>query len=373
MKFLSNKKVLLISTEKWGVNFVSKHHYACELINNGNIVYFLNPPDKTIKDFIIEKLFNYDKLYLIKYPLKFRGLNKLPKFINDYITKPEINKILKTMRYIDLVWSFDPFRYQNMNLFNAKKKIYYCADPHLTNKESIIAKSADLVLTPSNLLADQFKGLNDNVFNIGHGVSNVFFEDINEINGIVMPGRNKLKVGCVGNLNNTNISKIVLHEIIITNSNLDFIFIGPTGDSNLSLQNNGSDKKYFEKLMILDNVYFLGAKHYTELPSYYKHFDVFLTCYDEVSNPLILSNNHKTMEFLSTGKAIVSHFMDEFKSHRNLLNMPDENKSLSYVFNDTIKNLDYYNNEELEYERIKYAKNNTYDNKLSYIDDLLYV
>ena len=39
---LKNKTILIISPERWGTNFVSKHHYALELAKNNN-VYFLNP------------------------------------------------------------------------------------------------------------------------------------------------------------------------------------------------------------------------------------------------------------------------------------------------------------------------------------------
>ena len=37
----SDKKILIISPEPWGVNHISKHHYALALIKKGNTVYFL--------------------------------------------------------------------------------------------------------------------------------------------------------------------------------------------------------------------------------------------------------------------------------------------------------------------------------------------
>ncbi len=44
-----NKTILFISPGPWGINHVSKHHYAIELAKIGNDVYFLNPPSDTFK------------------------------------------------------------------------------------------------------------------------------------------------------------------------------------------------------------------------------------------------------------------------------------------------------------------------------------
>ena len=79
MQFI-NKKIIIISPESWGINFVSKHHYAKELANKGNEVYFLNPPSDKNELINIEK-----NLYVINYKNILRGINKLPVFIAWWI------------------------------------------------------------------------------------------------------------------------------------------------------------------------------------------------------------------------------------------------------------------------------------------------
>jgi len=44
MKFLRNKKVLVLSPQSWGKMRISKHHYALKLAALGNEVCFVNPP-----------------------------------------------------------------------------------------------------------------------------------------------------------------------------------------------------------------------------------------------------------------------------------------------------------------------------------------
>ena len=50
---LKDKVILIISPQPWYQLFVSKHHYAIELAKYGNTVYFLNPPDASLKERVL--------------------------------------------------------------------------------------------------------------------------------------------------------------------------------------------------------------------------------------------------------------------------------------------------------------------------------
>ena len=74
----SNKHILIISTEAWGNNHITKHHYATELAKLGNQVYFLNPvSDKT------EVVTIFQNLKAIDHKPMFRGVNRLPSFLGN--------------------------------------------------------------------------------------------------------------------------------------------------------------------------------------------------------------------------------------------------------------------------------------------------
>ena len=371
MNYWDDKTILIISPESWGMNFVSKHHYAIELANRGSKVYFLNPPKVRDTFFEVNSINGHESLFEINYPLSVRGLNKLPSFIADFFNKFLVRKILETTSQLDVVWSFDPFRLQNLDLFGAGKKIYFCADPHDIEKEAIIARKADVILTPSRLLAEKFFGLNCNVCNIGHGISDIFFEQYDFNNELSLPGNNQLKVGYVGNLNYRFLAKKVLEEIVISNPNIDFIFLGPLEKSNLSHLNAPTNTEFFRNLKKSANVFLLGQKPYSEIKFYLRAFDLLLSCYGEGADKVFLSSNHKTLEFLSSGKPIVSHYMDEYTDKSDLIQMADENKDLAQVFSETVENIHTFNTAESTLKRISFAKKHTYEKKLRKIEELL--
>ena len=372
MNYWKDKTILIISPESWGMNFVSKHHYAIELAKRGNKIYFLNPPQARDTCFEVKSIDGYESLFEINYPLTLRGLNKLPSFIADFINKFLVRKILETTSKLDVVWSFDPFRLQNLDLFGAGKKIYFSADPHDSGKEAIIARKADIVLTPSRLVAAKFYGLNCNVCNIGHGVSDIFFEQYDLNDELSLPGNNQLKVGYVGNLNYRFLAKKVLEEIVTSNRNIDFIFLGPLEKSNLSHVNTPTNTEFFRNLKKNANVFLLGQKPFSEIKRYLRKFDLLLSCYGEGADKILLASNHKTLEFLSSGKPIVSHYMDEYRDRKDLIQMAEEdNGDLAQVFSKTVENIKVFDNEESTLKRIAFAREHTYEKKLRKIKKLL--
>ena len=94
MKILLTKKnILLISPEPWGINRVSKHHYATELAKRGNNVYYLNPPTDKFNIKSEQK-----RLFIFDYKPTYRGLSKLPNFISAMLIEKQIKKLENKIR-----------------------------------------------------------------------------------------------------------------------------------------------------------------------------------------------------------------------------------------------------------------------------------
>ena len=123
---------------------------------------------------------------------------------------------------------------------------------------------------------------------------------------------------------------------------------------------------------LIQNVYLLGEIPSFNIKYYLNKFDLLLSCYGEGASNVLLANNHKTLEFMSSGKPIVSHYMDEYKQKNDLIQMANEkNDNLFTVFMETVKNIKFHSNKINELKRISFAKRNTYEMKLSHIHDLL--
>jgi len=160
-----NKTILLISPEAWGTNFVSKHHYASYLAKN-NTVYFLNPVlSSKINPFgkiEIEVKKIKENLVQVNYQNLLPKLNRLPKFIQNYIFKKQAKQIQQALkiRKFDIVWTFDPRRFWNQQNWKTDKSIYHTVDFHSNSKYEIQSvETSNLVLgvtplviksTPSN-------------------------------------------------------------------------------------------------------------------------------------------------------------------------------------------------------------------------------
>lgn len=357
---ITNKRILIISPEAWGIQFVSKHHYAQCLAAQGNTVYFLNPPSNTNQ---IQTL--APNLYLIDYKPLVRGLNRLPKFLNRWMSQRIINNIYNNyiQTPLDIVWSFDPFRFQWLDAWRAKVKIYHPVDIHATNLEYEIAQSADFVLSVSDNILSKFVRLRlPQTFKITHGLAAHFLGDIPY--DPIISFSYKKKIGYVGNLFMQAIDREMLLTIIQSNPVVDFYFVGAceAKDNNLSTT---AATDFIESLRKCPNVILLGAKPSAQIPGIIKHFDMFLFCYKD--NPPLVDNPHKILEYLSTGNVIVASPISEYRDHSELLAMADKNSELPNLFKKVLDNIEDYNCEQARHARQAYAYANTYAKQLERI------
>jgi|TARA_Y100000294_G_scaffold174833_1_gene193640 hypothetical protein len=369
MRTLQNIVILIISPEAWGINRISKHHYAVELSNRDNKVYFLNPPEIDSREYQIEHISNNRNLYIIKSPQLIRGLNHIPFNIRKYFHRMLAKQILREIVHrVDVVWSFDPYRFQFMRAFGARFNIYHAVDVHKNKVELDIVNNADLLLASSDRILDKFKAIDMPKFKINHGLAEYFINGKNnDVSFIEHP--EKINVGYVGNLHYHFLDVDILREIIVWNPDIDFYFIGPYEKSNLSQRINNYDFIEFLKSRI--NVYLLGSVPSWQLPGYLSQCDLFLMCYSGDRNIAEMANPHKILEYLSTGKVVVCHYIDEYRSMRDIIELVDNNKLLPSTFHRVVENLNHYNSQHKSNRRIWYARANTYAKQIERIESII--
>lgn len=296
-------------------------------------------------------------------------LNYLPKFIQNLLFKIQAKRIRNFLKIKepDIVWSFTPMIYWNLNVWNARKKIYHTVDFHPAKYEKDTCESADLVISVTDEITKPIQQYKSHIYNLGHGadINNFILGDKSKV---TIPGKNNIKAGYVGNFHN-QINYELLKKLALQNPNIDFIMVGPHSKSNLSHFNTISNQD-FEALQKMENVFFIGSVPSKDLMHYLLNFDINLVIFKD-EKKLIHCNPHKMMGYFYAGGITVSNFLDEYKDKRHLLLMANHEDEIENLFKKAAENLSTYNSVEQMNIRRQFAEQNSYALKIKSIEKLL--
>jgi len=361
-----DKKIVILSPQPWNHLFISKHHYAKELAKQNDVFYVSAPSHKWTLDYtvkIIEKrlaLINFSVLVpdLVKF--------KLP-WLYKSIVKRSLKKILKQeVGVADFSIDFGCYQFfDSIDFLPAKYKIFFPVDdfPHLTGD----MRGSDIVLTVSKEIARKFRGSACHFIN--HGLSEEFeTKAISEFRDHT-PWRpfQKTRVGYAGNILLKFINFQLFENLIRSNPESEFHFFGSHDSSSIS-------ERQFEWLTFLkqsENVILHGWVNSTQLVDLYQEIDLFVLCYQPDYQSYHGENSHKILEYLSTGKVVVSSFISLYDK-TGLLEMDNaQGDQLGHLFKKVVDNLKDYNSIENMQTRRAFALDNTYKRQLSRIEQLM--
>jgi len=368
---LKGKHILLISPEAWGQNFVSKHHYAHYLAKD-NTVYFLNPVNGSglnpFENIDAQLVPISERIIAVNYKNLIPKLNHQPKFIQSAIYKRQAKQILAALHTApDIVWSFDPYRFFNQEVWNADTNIYHAVDCHNQCFEADIAKSSDIVLLTSETFRNRLRNYNDNIHFTGHALDLDNF--LNETtHQITIPGQQNIKAGLIGSFNKMVDYRIMM-KMAKLNTSVDFIFIGPYQDS--SLDNSTHVAENIKKLKALDNVFFIGSVPAKTLPHWLRFFDINLILYKEDYRYMAV-NPHKVMGYFYAGNITISSWIEEYiTAESTLIYMTESNDNIPKMIAEVAQDIDYWNRSEFVSQRQNFAKTNTYAEKIKFVEKLI--
>jgi hypothetical protein len=372
-----NKSIVIVCQQDWGEMFISKHHYAVELAKLGNTVYFLNGPDqrKSLKKGEIKiTATKYPNLFTVEHNLFFPYvLNFKARYIYDHLIKIHIDKILKKIAHpIDIVWSFDlsntiPLKYFPVSCI----KIFMPVDESQNERAIKAAETADIILSVTNEIIEKYKAFKVPGVFINHGVSEMFFnENIN-------PNINEpLRVGLSGNFLRPDVDRQTLLKIFESNTEIIFECWGAVNNINANLvtTNDINTLSFIKKLNSLTNVILHGIVDSRTLGEKIKDIDCFLICYDINKDQSKGTNYHKILEYLATGKVVVSNNVTTYKNYPHLVTMAhsrDNNNELPDLFHRVVENIKEFNSINRQKTRIDFAKQHLYSKQIQKIEILL--
>jgi len=287
--------------------------------------------------------------------------------------KIELSAILKLIGVpIDIVWSFDPYRFQDLDLFKESYRIFHSVDLLSSKWDTYTAMKADLVLTSNGIILERYRDVNRPKYNIGHGLSRYFLEP--EHLAPLQPFKralNRVAIGYCGNLLIQYLDLRTFTHIVLGKPELDFYLIGPYRESNLSQSVSQEANEFIEMLKEQDNCFLLGPKPPEALYQYLVQMDILFICYQTQNYLKEVADPHKILEYLSTGKVVVSSHMLAYESKGHLIEMTNDNNQLGVLLSKVAKNLNSFNSQENMAARIGYASERSYGEKIKEIERLI--
>jgi glycosyltransferase involved in cell wall biosynthesis len=376
MPALRDKNILIVSPQSWGIMFLAKHHYAVALAKRGNKVFFLNPPEqyKTKQKRIIDITSSgIDNLWLINhrlsfpYNLKFHAIGLFHFFMRFHV-----KKILQKINDpIDVVWSFDIGNLYPFRFFGAKPiKIFHPVDEPLNKAAIDSVAGCQIIFSVTKEILEKYQSLAAPKYFINHGVSDFFLS-----NDTYVKAGDEIQIGLSGNFLRPDIDWLILLEIIKENQNVTFNFWGNVeASANLSGSENDETKSVIAQLKRNKNIKLHGPVNPETLAKQIRGMDGFLICYDIQKDQSKGTNYHKIMEYISTGKVIISNNVSTYQNQPEYVQMTEErnnNNNLPDLFKKVIFNLKKYNSQELQDKRKQFAASNTYAKHVIDIENIL--
>lgn len=377
---LKDKTILIISPQAWGLMFISKHHFAIELAKRGNRVYFLNPPGEggvAVKNFAVTALPQSENLLLIDHQLRFPARLRfhLP-VVFDWFMKKHIHRLLKFLpAKPDIIWSFDLNKIYPFSSFPADTyKLFHPVDEPLTPQAIASGNGAQIIFSVTEEIISKYAHLPVPRYTLNHGVTDNFILEGAGQGAEREPG--PIRIGISGNLLRADLDREMLLTIVTAHPDKQFECWGACqlNSSNIGGGTDAATAAFIAALEKAPNVILHGPVPSAELAKALPRMDLFLICYDVIKDQSKGTNYHKILEYLASGKVIVSNNITTYKDRPDLVQMiadRESNKGLDDLFREVVTHLDKYNSPEAMKARRDFARSNTYASKVDRIESLL--
>lgn len=380
----AQRTIVILSTEPWGKMLLSKMHFALELAGRGNRVFFVNPPRPLpgkqlamVAEEIEEgrltvihtntvrgSLFLRHKLFFLYRRLNGRYIREIRKLVGGKI---------------DEVWSFNPNQYVDLAPFGAERSILLLYDFYRGDHIVRAARSADALISVSQVILDHYKDTPPPKLFLQHGLGSHFANLARrrlETRDFVVSGPGKIKVGYTGNLLRAGMNTGIATEIIGQHPDIEFHFWGP-----YSLKDNNVNSAVETPADLLDfigflqgqaNVFLHGVVGQQELSERLFGMDAFLFIYSPKKEMNGASNAHKLLEYISTGKVVISTHVSTYAGTDLLLmSGPADEQALPGIFARAVGELSVHNSVERQVGRIRYALDNTYARQIDRVEQFI--
>lgn len=375
---LKNQNIICFAGEDWWFHNPHSNLHIMQALSADNRILFVNSPGIRMPDFkkdkfaykrVFKKLQSFSRFVKkaqkniwVFTPFAIPALPRYQKVISRFNTAVLLFQIRFLMRWLKLdhpiLWvTVLVAKDVALTLRNEGGKclIYYCVDntPHypgvdhgyMIELENDLHRNADLALFVNHALLEERRHFNPNTFYTGHGVE---YDHFSKAQGRSLPIPEDMKTikgsiaGYMGEINSLDIE--LLKYLARENPEVSFVFIGDMYSD-------------MEAIQGLGNVRFLGKRPYEQLPAYLQRFDVCCLYYKTESTFNNYRNPKKLLEYLASGKPIVSVSILEVEHFREYVAIADSYEEYNTLLRKALREDPPADREK----RIRFAKRQTWD------------
>jgi len=384
---LKNENIICISTIEWDFNWQGHQEIMSTFARNGNTILFIDnmgvrAPNfrdiprlkKRLLDWLkstrgfrqeMENLYVYSPVVL---PFPYSAV---ARWINTWLLLGAIKKWMKAAGFHDpIIWTFLPtgMTLDIINNIDHKALVYYCIAnfyevvgnyKKLKKTEDELVRRCDVVFAQGGVLAERFKKLNNNVHIFPFGVKIENFLNIKSGSDDILSDIINMKrpiIGYIGGVHR-HIDFKLLRFIAESRPEWSIVLIGPVQTD-------------IGEISHLKNIFLLGKKDFSALPSYINRFDACIIPYVKSEYTATVYPT-KLNEYHALGKPVIATPLPE------LLKYNKENDNLILIgetyreFTECITRSLAESGRELADKRISSAKKNSWNTRIEQMSELV--
>lgn len=387
--------IICLSNQLWDFeNWTNKKHVMMRLMNAGHTVIFVDPPINTGFVFFrhlmrgnwtLKRVFTQVK-NITKKSIIYTPLNWIPfTFITSLLHVIRINFLV--LKYLNrknptILWVYNveiPYLKHYLWFLPYTKLVYDCVDNYpafpkhntlkkkekITNTELYLTKKADIVFTTAPGIYQRLNQTNKHTFYTPNVGDYEMFKDTkkhkyhlpSDLSSIPEP-----RIGFIGALDPYKFDFDLFKKIVSDHPKYSFIVIGPLG-----LKDKDANWGSLE-ISKYPNVYYLGSRSYKEKIKYMAGFDVDIIPY--VLNDYTVGGCFpvKFHDSLAAGLPVVVTNLPAYEPFKDVC-------YISKSYEDFSKNIKFAVEEDgliKVKERMKVAKENSWENKVENMLEIIY-